>query len=85
LNWAGLGARSLCVEFRGRVGADRRLGTILEKIRSAPYIRHMGKIKAEYWLILALVFISALAFPAFMDVQRLESIVLSICSGIGLR
>ena len=45
----------------------------------------MGKMKAEYWLILALVFISALAFPAFMDVQRLESIVLSICSGIGLR
>jgi hypothetical protein len=45
----------------------------------------MGKMKAEYWLILGLVFVSALAFPAFMDVQRLESIVLSICTGVGLR
>ena len=45
----------------------------------------MGKIKAEYWLILALVFLSALAFPAFVDVQRLETIALAICAGIGLR
>jgi hypothetical protein len=45
----------------------------------------MGKMKAEYWLILALVFVSALAFPAFMDVQRLESIVLAICAGVGIR
>jgi hypothetical protein len=45
----------------------------------------MGKIKTEYWLILALVFISGLAFPAFMDVQRLESIVLAICQGVGIR
>ena len=45
----------------------------------------MGKIKAEYWLILGLVFASALAFPAFVDVQRLESIALSICAGLGIR
>jgi hypothetical protein len=45
----------------------------------------MGKIKAEYWLILGLVFVSALAFPAFMDIQKLESIVLSICTGVGIR
>ena len=57
----------------------------LENATPARYIRRMGKMKAEYWLILGLVFISALAFPAFLDVQRLESIVLSICSGIGLR
>ena len=45
----------------------------------------MGKIRTEYWLILALVFISALAFPAFIDVQKIESIALAICAGVGLR
>ena len=45
----------------------------------------MGKIKPEYWLIIGLVFVSALAFPAFMDVSRLESIVLAICTGVGIR
>jgi hypothetical protein len=45
----------------------------------------MGKIKTEYWLILALVFISALAFPAFVDAQRVESLFLAICAGVGLR
>lgn len=44
----------------------------------------MLKLKTEYWLILALVFISGLAFPAFVDVNRLQSIVVAFCSGFGL-
>ncbi|HEX9837054.1 MAG TPA: hypothetical protein VGB90_09380 [Alphaproteobacteria bacterium] len=44
----------------------------------------MLKIKTEYWLILALVFVSGLAFPAFVDVNRVQSIVVAICAGFGL-
>ncbi len=44
----------------------------------------MPKMKAEYWLILALVFISGLAFPAFLDVNRIQTILVTICAGVGL-
>ena len=44
----------------------------------------MLKIKTEYRLILALVFVSGLAFPAFVDVNRVQSIVAAICAGFGL-
>jgi hypothetical protein len=44
----------------------------------------MGKIKTEYWLILGLVFLSALAFPAFIDVNRIQSVFLAVCAGIGI-
>jgi hypothetical protein len=44
----------------------------------------MGKIKTEYWLILALLLVSGLAFPAFVDVNKVQSIVNSICTSVGL-
>lgn len=44
----------------------------------------MRKIKAEYWLILVLVFISGLAFPAYLDVNKVQTILVSICAGVGL-
>lgn len=40
--------------------------------------------RTEY-IILGLLFFAALmAFPAFRDVQLLQSFVISICSGLGL-
>lgn len=43
-----------------------------------------GLIRAEYVLVLVLVFLAGLAFPAFLEVNKVTSIALSICAGLGL-
>ena len=79
----GPSAPSSCDRFVAlRVGnsISRPLAAAAECRYTAP----MPKMKAEYWLILALVFISGLAFPAFLDVNRIQTILVTICAGVGL-
>ncbi len=40
--------------------------------------------KTEYWLFVALLVIAGLAFPAYRDVHLVQSIALSLCTGIGI-
>jgi hypothetical protein len=42
----------------------------------------MGKV--EFWLFIGLLLIAALSLPAFRDVQMLQNLALSICTGSGL-
>tara|TARA_S200000501_G_scaffold341727_1_gene351318 strand:- start:599 stop:778 length:180 start_codon:yes stop_codon:yes gene_type:complete len=40
--------------------------------------------RTEYVILGILFFAALMAFPAFRDVQLLQSFVISICSGLGL-
>jgi len=40
--------------------------------------------RTEYIILVILFFAALMAFPAFRDVQLLQSFVISICSGLGL-
>jgi len=42
-------------------------------------------VKPEYILIGVLLLVGAIAVPAVTDVYLVQSFVLSICSGIGIR
>ncbi|MBO39503.1 MAG: hypothetical protein CMM75_10060 [Rhodospirillaceae bacterium] len=47
-------------------------------------IRRKKERRTEYIILGALFFAALMAFPAFRDVQLLQSFVISICSGLGL-
>ncbi len=44
----------------------------------------MPKIKGEYVLILVLIFLGGLAFPAYLNVNKIQTILVTICAGVGL-
>ena len=42
------------------------------------------ELKTEYIVIGVLFFAALMAFPAFRDVQLMQDLFISICSGLGL-
>jgi len=46
--------------------------------------RQKKERKTEYVILGILFFTALMAFPAFRDVQLLQSFIISICSGLGL-
>ena len=54
------------------------------KIDKSDEIRQKKERRTEYVILGLLFFAALMAFPAFRDVQLLQSFVISICSGLGL-
>ena len=54
------------------------------QIDKSDEIRQKKERRTEYVILGLLFFAALMAFPAFRDVQLLQSFVISICSGLGL-